>query len=120
MKISNKINLSFFVVASLIAITASFSFYSMARDSLQNLGNLNVTLIILAFGVTLILFAGPVTAATTFLNLGPTSPALARLVADNVKAILELEGPYNPGLTVHRIPVDAVTTSGSGISPRLA
>jgi HAMP domain-containing protein len=37
MKISNKINLSFFVVASLIAITASFSFYSMARDSLQKL-----------------------------------------------------------------------------------
>lgn len=37
MKISNKINLSFFLVASLIAITASFSFYSMARDSLQKL-----------------------------------------------------------------------------------
>jgi HAMP domain-containing protein len=37
MKISNKINLSFFVVASLIAITASFSFYTMARDSLQKL-----------------------------------------------------------------------------------
>lgn len=45
MKISNKINLAFFVVASLIAITASFSFYSMARGSLQKLirDNLSVS-----------------------------------------------------------------------------
>ena len=33
----------------------------LARDSLQNLGNLNVALVVLAFGVTLILFAVPVT-----------------------------------------------------------
>src|SRR5512139_2788046 len=33
----------------------------LARDSLQNLGDLNVALIVLAFGVTLILFAVPVT-----------------------------------------------------------
>jgi len=55
--------------------------------------------------------------ATTFLNLGPTNPDLAKLVAQNAQAILKLERPYNPGLTIHDIPVDAVTTSGSGIDP---
>ena len=59
-------------------------------------------------------------AFTTFSNLGPTSPALAALVKQNVKAILKLEGPYNPGLTVHQIPVDAVVPSGSGIDPEIS
>jgi K+-transporting ATPase ATPase C chain len=58
--------------------------------------------------------------ATTFLNLGPTSSDLAKLVAQNAQAILKLERPYNPGLTVHDIPVDAVTTSGSGIDPDIS
>jgi K+-transporting ATPase ATPase C chain len=58
--------------------------------------------------------------ATTFSNLGPTSPALAKQVKDAAAAILELEGPYNPGLTVRDIPVDAVTTSGSGIDPDIS
>lgn len=59
-------------------------------------------------------------AGTTFLNLGPTNPDLAKLVADNAKAILRLERPYNPGLTIGAIPVDAVTTSGSGIDPDIS
>jgi K+-transporting ATPase ATPase C chain len=54
---------------------------------------------------------------TTFSNLGPTSSALQKQVRDAIAAILKLERPYNPGLTVHGIPVDAVTTSGSGIDP---
>jgi K+-transporting ATPase ATPase C chain len=58
--------------------------------------------------------------ATSFLNLGPTSPDLAKLVAQNAEAILKLERPYNPGLTIHDIPVDAVTTSGSGIDPDIS
>ncbi|HXR11076.1 MAG TPA: potassium-transporting ATPase subunit KdpC [Gaiellaceae bacterium] len=58
--------------------------------------------------------------ATTFLNYGPTSPLLAKLVASNAQAILKLEGPYNPGLTIHDIPVDAVTTSASGIDPDIS
>jgi K+-transporting ATPase ATPase C chain len=57
---------------------------------------------------------------TTFSNLGPTNPALAKLVKQNADAILKLEGPYNPGLTIHQIPVDAVVPSGSGIDPEIS
>ena len=58
--------------------------------------------------------------ATTFDNLGPTNPDLAKAVAANAQAILKLEGPYNPGLTIHDIPVDAVVTSASGIDPDIS
>jgi K+-transporting ATPase ATPase C chain len=57
---------------------------------------------------------------TSFANLGPTNPDLAKNVAAAAKAILKLEGPYNPGLTIHAIPVDAVTTSASGIDPEIS
>jgi len=59
-------------------------------------------------------------AGTTFANLGPTNPALAKAVKQQADAILKLEGPYNAGLTIHDIPVDAVTTSGSGIDPDIS
>jgi potassium-transporting ATPase KdpC subunit len=59
-------------------------------------------------------------AATTFANLGPTNPQLAKTVRQRVLAILKLERPYNPGLTVGDIPVDAVTTSASGIDPHIS
>jgi potassium-transporting ATPase KdpC subunit len=59
-------------------------------------------------------------AGTTFANLGPTSSTLAKNVATAAAAILKLEKPYNPGLTIHQIPVDAVTTSGSGIDPDIS
>ena len=59
-------------------------------------------------------------AFTTFSNLGPTNPALAQLVKRNAAAILKLEGPYNTGLTIHQIPVDAVVPSGSGIDPEIS
>ena len=48
--------------------------------------------------------------ATTFANLGPTNPDLARNIKAAAKAILALEGPYNSGLKIGDIPVDAVTT----------
>jgi potassium-transporting ATPase KdpC subunit len=57
---------------------------------------------------------------TTFANLGPTSTDLATNVKTEAAAILKLEAPYNPGLTIHQIPVDAVTTSGSGIDPDIS
>jgi potassium-transporting ATPase KdpC subunit len=59
-------------------------------------------------------------AGTSFANLGPRNPALAKNVAAAAQAILKLEGPYNPGLTIHDIPVDAVTTSASGIDPEIS
>lgn len=59
-------------------------------------------------------------AATSFANLGPTSAELAAQVAERAKAILALEAPYNPGLAIGDIPVDAVTTSGSGIDPHIS
>jgi potassium-transporting ATPase KdpC subunit len=59
-------------------------------------------------------------AGTTFANLGPTSPVLAAFVHQQIEAVLKLEGPYNPGLTVKDIPVDAVTTSGSGVDPDIS
>lgn len=58
--------------------------------------------------------------ATTFANLGPTNPDLAKNVKAAAQAILKLEGPYNPGVTIGDIPVDAVTTSGSGIDPDIS
>jgi K+-transporting ATPase ATPase C chain len=58
--------------------------------------------------------------ATTFANLGPTNPDLAKNVKTAAQAILKLESPYNPGLTIGDIPVDAVTTSASGIDPDIS
>ncbi len=58
--------------------------------------------------------------ATTFANLGPTNPQLTKNVDAAIAAILKLEGPYNPGLTKADIPVDAVTTSASGIDPDIS
>jgi len=59
-------------------------------------------------------------AGTTFANLGPTNPQLAKNVAAAAQAVLKLEGPYNPGLTIHQVPVDAVVTSASGIDPDIS
>ena len=59
-------------------------------------------------------------AATTFANLGPTNPDLAKAVRQRALAILKLERPYNPGLRIGDIPVDAVTTSASGIDPHIS
>lgn len=59
-------------------------------------------------------------AGTSFANLGPTNPDLAMAVDEQAQAILALEAPYNPGLEVGDIPVDAVTTSGSGIDPHIS
>jgi K+-transporting ATPase ATPase C chain len=57
--------------------------------------------------------------ATTFANLGPTNPDLAKAVRERIAVILKLERPYNPGLRAGDIPVDAVTTSASGIDPHI-
>ena len=59
-------------------------------------------------------------AASTFANLGPNDLATKQAIQTNAKAYIALEGPYNPGLTIARIPVDAVNTSASGIDPHIS
>ncbi len=59
-------------------------------------------------------------AGTTFANLGPTNPELAGNIKAAALAILKLERPFNPGFRIGGIPVDAVTTSGSGIDPHIS
>jgi potassium-transporting ATPase KdpC subunit len=53
-------------------------------------------------------------------NLGPNSSELASAIADRAKAILELEAPYNPGLTVATIPIDLLAASASGLDPDIS
>jgi K+-transporting ATPase ATPase C chain len=57
---------------------------------------------------------------STFANLGPTSSALADQVKQELANVLKTEGPYNPGLKASDVPVDAVTTSGSGLDPDIS
>ncbi len=59
-------------------------------------------------------------AATTFSNLGPNSVATEQEIAANIKAYLQLERPYSPGLTAAKVPVDAADTSASGIDPDIS
>src|SRR6185312_6901631 len=59
-------------------------------------------------------------AASTFSNRGPNDKATEEADAENIKAYLELEKPYDPGLTVAQIPVDAVNTSGSNLDPEIS
>jgi potassium-transporting ATPase KdpC subunit len=59
-------------------------------------------------------------AASTFSNRGPNDKATQEADAENIKAYLELEKPYDPGLTAARIPVDAVNTSGSNLDPEIS
>jgi K+-transporting ATPase ATPase C chain len=59
-------------------------------------------------------------AASTFSNRGPNSTRTEEVDAENIKAYLELNKPYDPGLTVAQIPVDAVNTSGSNLDPEIS
>ena len=59
-------------------------------------------------------------AATEFANLGPNDLSTKRAIQANIKAYLALNRPYDPGLTVAKIPVDAVDTSASGIDPDIS
>jgi len=52
-------------------------------------------------------------AASTFSNRGPNSTITEEANAENIKEYLELNRPYDPGLTTAKIPVDAINTSGS-------
>jgi potassium-transporting ATPase KdpC subunit len=58
---------------------------------------------------------------TYFNNLGPNSAKLARQIKRRALAYLELEGRYTPGLdSPADVPVDAATTSASGVDPHIS
>jgi potassium-transporting ATPase KdpC subunit len=59
-------------------------------------------------------------AASTFSNRGPNDKATEEADAENIKEYLELNRPYDPGLTTARIPVDAVNTSASNLDPEIS
>ena len=59
-------------------------------------------------------------AASTFSNRGPNDKITEEADAENLKAYLELEKPYDPGLTASQVPVDAVNTSASNLDPEIS
>jgi potassium-transporting ATPase KdpC subunit len=64
-------------------------------------------------------------AASTFSNHGPNSVKTEEADAENIKGYLELntapnKQPYDPALTVAKIPVDAVNSSASGLDPEIS
>jgi potassium-transporting ATPase KdpC subunit len=58
--------------------------------------------------------------ATAFTNLGPNSVTARDTFRSNLQNYLGLERPYDPALAAHRVPVDAVTSSASGIDPHIS
>ena len=59
-------------------------------------------------------------AASAFTNLGPNSALAERTFRANLAAYLKLERPFDPGLTAAQVPVDAVTSSASGVDPEIS
>jgi K+-transporting ATPase ATPase C chain len=59
-------------------------------------------------------------AATFFSNRGPNQNTARAFYAEQLAAYLDLEGAFNPGLDAGGVPVDAVTTSASGVDPHIS
>lgn len=59
-------------------------------------------------------------AASTFSNLGPNSTITKQADEEHAKEYLALNKPYDLSLTVGKIPVDAVNTSGSNLDPQIS
>jgi potassium-transporting ATPase KdpC subunit len=57
---------------------------------------------------------------TYFNNLGPNSRELSDFFAEQLAAYLKRERPYDPDLRAADVPVDAVTTSASGVDPHIS
>jgi K+-transporting ATPase ATPase C chain len=57
---------------------------------------------------------------TYFNNLGPNNKELSQMLAGYLDGYLSLEGEFTPGLEAADVPVDAVTTSGSGVDPHIS
>ena len=59
-------------------------------------------------------------AASSFTNLGPNTAVSRDTFKANLDAYLKLEQPYDPGLTAAEVPVDAATSSASGVDPEIS
>ncbi len=59
-------------------------------------------------------------AGSSFTNLGPNSATARDAFKANLQAYLQLEKPYDNGLTAAQVPVDAVTSSASGVDPQIS
>jgi potassium-transporting ATPase KdpC subunit len=57
---------------------------------------------------------------TFFSNRGPNSAVGRFFYRDALASYLDLEHRYDPGLTAAKVPVDAVTTSASGVDPHIS
>jgi potassium-transporting ATPase KdpC subunit len=57
---------------------------------------------------------------TFFNNLGPNSRELSDFFAEQLAAYLKRERPFDPGLGAEEVPVDATTTSASGVDPHIS
>jgi K+-transporting ATPase ATPase C chain len=60
------------------------------------------------------------TTTTFFSNRGPNSASARFFYRDALASYLGLERRYDPGLTAAKVPVDAVTTSASGVDPQIS
>ena len=58
--------------------------------------------------------------ASAFTNLGPNSKDARDTFAKSLAAYLKRERPYDPGLSAAKVPVDAVTSSASGVDPQIS
>jgi len=58
--------------------------------------------------------------STYFSNRGPNQKSAKAFYEGALASYLKLEGPYNPGLKAAGVPIDAVTTSASGVDPLIS
>jgi K+-transporting ATPase ATPase C chain len=59
-------------------------------------------------------------AGTFFSNRGPNQASAKFFYKDQLSSYLALEQPYDRGLTAQQVPIDAVTTSASGVDPHIS
>jgi potassium-transporting ATPase KdpC subunit len=59
-------------------------------------------------------------AGSAFTNLGPNSSDARDTFKASLDSYLQLERPYAAGLSAKQVPIDAVTSSASGVDPQIS